>query len=230
MAAPKLFRRLALILLPPLYKAVTGLLFATCRVQEEGRPHLDALRQSGQPFLASVWHYSLFCLIQRMVGQEWVIMVSGSKDGDYVDRLLHSMGFATVRGSSHQGGVGALKGLLTHVRRQGKNAAIVADGSQGPPRRVQAGVLYVAARSGAPILPVVWAADRYWSFKSWDRTVFPKPFARVAFHYGAPYWVAAESSKEELELHRQRLEAQLNFLYRRAWGEFNSPGHGDGAA
>ncbi len=230
MAAKDIIRRLALALLPPLYKAATGLLFATCQVREEGRPHYELLRHSGRPFLAAIWHYSLLYIIHRMPGHEWVAMVSGSKDGDYIAKLLQSMGFTTVRGSRHRGGVGALKGMLAQVREGGKNAAIVADGSQGPPRRLQAGVLLLSARSGAPILPVAWAADRFWVFKSWDRTVLPKPFARLAFHYGAPYSVPAENSTEELEEHRQRLEERLNALYRQAWGEFKLVGHGDGAA
>lgn len=229
MAAQELLRRLALALLPPLYKAVSGLLFATCRVREEGRPHYEALRHSGKPFLAAIWHYSLIYIIYRMAGHEWVAMVSGSKDGEYIARLLHSMGFSTVRGSRHRGGVGALKGMLACVRDEGKNAAIVADGSQGPPRRVQAGVLLLAARSGAPILPVAWAADRTWSFRSWDKMLLPQPFARLHLCYGAPYLVPAGSGSEEMENHRQRLEEQLNALYHQAWGAFGRSGHGDGA-
>ncbi len=64
-----------------------------------------------------------------------------------------------MRGSRNRSGVRALKGLID-LMRQGYNAAIVADGSQGPPRVMQAGALLLAGKIGQAIAhPSVTVVD-----------------------------------------------------------------------
>jgi len=221
----KFLQRLAFWFVPLLYGLLSRLLFATCRVHVAGRRHRDQC-EAGGPFVVVFWHYSVFSAMElhRAPGKGWAAMVSASEDAEYVARFLERKGFVTVRGSRNRSGVRALKGLVALVR-QGFNAVIVADGSQGPARRMQPGALLLAGRSGAPILPMVVAADRYWSFRSWDRTVLPKPFARVMLAYGEPLLVPEKLSADDLERYRQVMEERLNALYAEAWREFGIQGH-----
>jgi lysophospholipid acyltransferase (LPLAT)-like uncharacterized protein len=214
-----LSNRLALVLVPALYGLASRLLFASCRIEHHGRANLDRCEGQGA-FVAAFWHYSVFNVLhlQRIHEKSWVAMVSGSRDAEYVARVLERHGCVTVRGSRHKGGIGALRKMVAWMR-QGFNAAIVADGSQGPARRVQAGVILLAAKAGAPILPLVVTSDRYWVFGSWDRSMVPKPFARLAVWYGEPLFVPAELSSGKLEDCRQELERRLNSLYEEAWEE-----------
>ena len=122
-------------------------------------------------------------------------MVSASRDGEYLARLAEKFGFATVRGSKNNKSVEGLKAMLRAVRK-GSNAAIVADGSQGPPKIVQAGSILLAARTGVPIIPMVYAASSYFTINSWDRTIIPKPFSRIDFYYGEPLFVPANCSRK----------------------------------
>lgn len=101
--------------------------------------------------------------------------------------------------------------------REGRNAALVADGSQGPARVVQAGSIVLSSRTGAPILPMLWSCNRYKRFGSWDGTVLPYPFSRIEFFYGEPLTVPPEIRSEEVERYRLILEKRLNDLYDRAW-------------
>lgn len=156
--------------------------------------------------------------------QPGVTMVSASKDGEYIARVAHLLNFETVRGSSNRFGVRALKGMVDQVRL-GKNAGIVADGSQGPPLKAQPGAILVAAKSGAPILPIVWAAKRYKAFNSWDRTIIPMPFSPMILEYGKLIWIEPEQTAETVEQHRQQLETTMNEMYRRLWQEFDREGH-----
>ncbi len=151
-------------------------------------------------------------------------MVSASRDGEYIARLAEEFGFDTVRGSRNNKGVEGLKAMLRAVRN-GSNAAIVADGSQGPPRIVQAGSILLASRTGAPILPMVYAASSYFTIHSWDRTIVPKPFSRIDYYYGEPLFVPAKLQPEELEEYRLSLEKRLNTLYDHAWGKYAKAGH-----
>jgi lysophospholipid acyltransferase (LPLAT)-like uncharacterized protein len=209
--------RLAVVIIPALYGLVSRLLFASCRFRYHGLAHLRHCESHG-PFIAAFWHYSVFNVLhlQRVHPQSWVAMVSGSRDAEFVAKVLARHNCETVRGSRHKGGIAALKQMIEKMR-QGFNAAIVADGSQGPARKVQAGVILLAGKTGAPILPLVVAADRYWTFRSWDRSMLPKPFARLAIWYGEPMTVPTELTTAALEENRLQLEDRLNALYARAW-------------
>lgn len=219
-----LWYQLALRLGPLLFKAIAHLLFATNRVEQNSMTNLTQFEAQGQPFIVAFWHYSIFYILKLKSGRECVAMVSASQDGEYMARILRVMGLEVVRGSRSKGGLGALKEMVVWLAR-GTNAAIVADGSQGPPRQVQAGVILLSSRSGAPIIPVVWSANRYFAFRSWDRMILPKPFARISMWYGEPMIVPAEIKAKDIEQYRLELEKRLNTLYDLAWARFGRTGH-----
>ncbi len=220
MVVKAFLKRASLALVPHLYMGITGLLFPTYREEVAGGEHYQRLRASGQPYIICFWHYSLLYVMRRITGGGWVAMVSASDDAEYVSRTLNCMGHDTVRGSRNSGGLGALKELITRVRREGKKAAIVADGSQGPPLQLQPGVILLASRCGIPILPLTWGADRCWTFRSWDRTALAKPFARLSLCFGEPFAVPEGLKAEELEPYRLELEQRMLALYHQSWGPF----------
>ncbi|MBU0486055.1 MAG: lysophospholipid acyltransferase family protein [Proteobacteria bacterium] len=221
----RFIHKLILLLVGPVYGLISRLLFSTCRVGYVDRKYLVDLEKSGQPFIASFWHYGVFYIVHQSRGKKWVSMISSSKDGDYLTRVLEGLGYEVVRGSRHRGGIGALKGMVEAVSERGLNAATAADGSQGPARVAQAGVILLASKTGAPILPVGWAADRYLSFRSWDRTALPKPFARIEMRYGAPITVPAGIKAKDIEPYRLQLDERLNEIYKKSWGSFGVSEH-----
>lgn len=220
----RLIYKLTLLLAPLAYRIITRLLFATCRVHVQGQEIREGFQKQGIPFIAAFWHYSIIYTVYRSKGLSWVCMVSPSKDGEYISRILEGLGYRTVRGSKGGGGVGALKGMLKAVR-EGFNAAIVADGSQGPARKVQSGAILLASRTGAPIVPVMWSADKYITFRSWDRTVLPKQFSRIEFVYGEPIYIPKKIDSDELEKYRVEVEKKLNEYYEKMWGLFEKKEH-----
>ena len=218
--------RLLLVVAPWLYAWLSRMLFATCRVRVHGAENLDRCKAQIKPFVGVFWHYSVFTAVEliRGRGRGWAAMVSASDDAEFVARILARQGVETVRGSRNRGGLSALKGLIGLLRK-GYNAAIVADGSRGPARIMQAGAILLAGKSAAPILPMAVAADRYWVFRSWDCTMLPKPFARLDFWYGEPMTVPEKAGAEEIERCRLEMEHRLNGLYGRAWGALGKVGH-----
>ncbi len=219
-----LLYRFSLWAVPLFFRLLSFVLFATCRVQHQGRVHFDGLAKAKKPFIVSFWHYGVIYIVYQARGIPYVAMVSASRDGEYVSRILQSKGFATVRGSRNKGAIGAMKGLLREMKH-GKTAVLVADGSQGPARKAQSGSILLAARTGASILPVGWAADRYKTFRSWDRTALPLPFARVIVRYGEPVHVPQGISGDEVEKYRLQLEQALDEIYEKTWAEFGKEGH-----
>jgi len=200
------------------------LLFATCRVTSHDERYLSAAMASGKPVIGAFWHYSILPAICRLQGYSCVAMVSSSRDGEYTARLLKLFGCEAVRGSRHRGGVAALKELIRHALA-GKHCAIIADGSQGPALRAQPGSILLAARSGGQVLPVVCAANRYWTINSWDKTLIPKPFSRVEAYFGKTFTVPANADSATVEEYRALLEARLLELYQAAWRQQGKEKH-----
>jgi hypothetical protein len=205
---------------------VAGLIriwFATCKLTVYGDGPLReyVLHDTG---IAAFWHYSFLYFFYYFRKFPAAVMVSASKDGEYIAQLAQQLGHVPVRGSSNRGGVKALREMIDLLQK-GRNSAIVADGSQGPARRLQAGCILMASKSGKPIFPMAWAADRAIVFKSWDRTVVPLPFATIVLHQGEPFFVPPALSSTQVEEYRLELEQRLNCLYDMAWQEIGRPAH-----
>ncbi len=208
--------QVSLRVVPSLVVWLTSSLFMTCRLKTHGQKYRDQLDARNVPIVATFWHYTLFYTFYYLRKDHAVVMVSASKDGEYISRVAKKLGFATVRGSRKKGGMQAIKSLIRSMR-DGSNAGIVADGSQGPPRVVQAGSIVLASRAGVPILPMLWSCDRYKRFGSWDGTALPMPFSKIDFFYGEPIDVPLKIKGDEIEKYRVILEKRLNDLYSKAW-------------
>ena len=218
----------SLAVAPPVAATVLRAWFATCRLRVHGRERMEeAVREHGAA-IAAFWHYSFLYLFYHLRAYSAAVMVSSSRDGEYIARLARQFNHLPVRGSSNQRGFRALREMVELMHR-GSSAGIVADGSQGPARRAQSGAILMASKSGRPILPMAWATDRAIAFNSWDRTLLPKPFATIALHHGEPMLVPARLTHAEVEVHRQELEQRLNTLYDEVWGELGLPAHDLGA-
>lgn len=208
--------RVSLRVVPFIFVWLTCIWFFTCRIQTHGQIYRDQIDARQAPAVASFWHYTILFIFYFMRKDDAVAMVSGSKDGEYISRVANKMGHATVRGSRKKGGLQAIKSLIRYMRK-GQNAAIVADGSQGPARVVQAGSIVLASRTGAPVLPMLWSCNRYKRFDSWDGTALPLPFSKIDFFYGEPLFVPQKIQSDEIEKYRMILENRLNDLYTKAW-------------
>lgn len=215
---------LLLRIVPTTMAWLMRLWFRSCRVTTHNQEYCLEAGDKDTAGIGTFWHYSIIYVLYHMRKYSGTAMVSASRDGEYIARLAEKFGFATVRGSKNNKGVEGLKAMLRAMRK-GSNAAIVADGSQGPPRIVQAGSIFLASRTGAPIVPMAYAASGYFIINSWDRTIIPKPFSHIDFYYGEPLLVPAKLTPEETEEYRLRLEQRLNALYVKAWGKYGKVVH-----
>ena len=208
--------KVSLKVIPFVFVWLTRIWFSTCRLTVHGQEHMDQIKTGGTPAIASFWHYGVLYILYFFRKESGVAMVSASRDGEYISRIVERLGNETVRGSRKKGGMQAIIKLIRAVRA-GKNAILVADGSQGPARIAQAGSLMLAAKTGVPVLPMAWSCNRYKRFGSWDGTAVPLPFSRIDFFYGEPLLVPAEIKDDQLEEYRLELEKRLNVLYTKAW-------------
>jgi lysophospholipid acyltransferase (LPLAT)-like uncharacterized protein len=83
--------------------------------------------------------------------------------------------------------------------------------------------VYLASRTGFPIVPVTSAARRSWVLRSWDRFRIPQPFARVVVAYGDPIAVPPRLDDDDVEMWRLRIEAGMRALTAEADREAGVP-------
>lgn len=176
------------------------------------------LLTSGNPILYATWHFDFPAIaalfgsyLERDSSIRGTVLVSTSKDGELVARVLQIYGFDIIRGSSHRKGVEALTRMIKMVKK-GYFTGLMADGSKGPPRKAQKGILLVAKYSGFPIMPVITTGKPRVVFPSWDRTHLCLPFGKIVTAFGNPIYVDSKASRDEIEKARVELERQLNIL------------------
>ena len=187
------------IIIPYLLKWILSALFFTCRVRVHNSAEFDQMLESGQPFVLCLWHdcSTVAGLVMRKTPV--TVMVSDSRDGEYVARFSKLMGINTIRGSTSKGAAKAVKAGLKLLRNK-KPLAITPDGPRGPRYEMQTGALKFAAAIGAPIIPMHIKATREWELNSWDRQCFPKPFSTIHVRYSKSIAIdkdALESNVDE---------------------------------
>ena len=187
----------------------------TLRWRVEGLEHLDAIHASGRQPVMAFWHGRILPATFYFRRRGIVVITSENFDGEWIARIIERFGYGTARGSTSRGG---LKAILQLVRdmEQGRPAGFTLDGPRGPARVAQPGALWLARKSGNPVLPFHLEASRAWTLGSWDRTQIPRPFCTVALVVGAPIEVPAEATDSDIERHRAELEATLLALEERA--------------
>jgi len=196
-------------LVPPVAAVAVRALGATLRLTEEGVESMQALWTTRRPLIYAVWHGRILMipwLNQRLGRTRGVraarVLASRSRDGELVARWVRHFGLSVVRGSSSRGGAEALRALATAVRA-GQDVAVVPDGPRGPRERLQAGLVVLAAVTGAPVVPLGFAARPARRLASWDRFLVPLPFARAAVVFGkaatVPRGADRETARADLE-------------------------------
>jgi lysophospholipid acyltransferase (LPLAT)-like uncharacterized protein len=168
-------------------------------------PNLDP-RQPGMTsrYIYAFWHENMLVPLYQYAQPNIRVLISQHADGELIAELAHHLGFGLVRGSSTRGGIEAVRQMLRLA--QDAHLAVTPDGPRGPRRQVQMGLLYLAARTGLPIVPFGIGHRRAWRMKSWDRFAVPRLFSFTTCVTPEPIHVPADADKVTLELYRQRVE------------------------
>ncbi|HEY4283256.1 MAG TPA: lysophospholipid acyltransferase family protein [Chthoniobacterales bacterium] len=183
---------------------------STLRFVVEDKPGYFAKRFDG-PVILLLWHNriaSMPAFFERRHNLRAFVLTSASPEGSLLAEFLGHFGLGAVRGSTSRRGSIAIREIARRIA-EGKDIIITPDGPRGPRYRLQPGALYLAQRTGRPIVPVHVESSRYVRFKSWDGFALPLPFATVTVTYGEPCWINASSTDDELETERRRLEVRM---------------------
>jgi len=129
--------------------------------------------------------------------------------------IVGLLGLKNVACSSSRGGKEATLTLIERLKL-GDSVALTPDGPKGPISKSKPGILKLAATTGAPIYPLSYSADRFWQFRSWDKMILPKPFARVEVVVGRKMIVTEQLSDGNIERLLNEVDERLNEAEREA--------------
>jgi lysophospholipid acyltransferase (LPLAT)-like uncharacterized protein len=177
----------------------------SCRWTILGEDGYRAIRRAGRPVIFLMWHGKIFAAPYFFRRRNCMPLVSPSRDGEYIARLMDGWGYKIIRGSgSHPMKTAWLE--MTRELSSGGELMIVPDGPKGPDRKFKVGAVKLAAETGAALVPWSVTARPKKVFRSWDRFEMFYPFAGVAAVYGTPVEVAGDLTAEGFEAERRRLE------------------------
>lgn len=205
--APKLIHLLAHTLIPTYRVSLTA----------GSEERVVGLLAGNTPVLPCYWHQQTVMCVDFLVGLQkrglnLAFLVSPSEDGNIGAGIFESLGVRYIRGSSSATGAQSLREIYLAVTRENLSVATTPDGPLGPPFQFKQGWVNLARLTGAPMLPVACAADRYWTLRTWDRLQVPAPFARVVVSVGEAVHADKQLDELGMEVLQHRMEDELNRL------------------
>ncbi|BCM90007.1 hypothetical protein IAD21_01858 [Abditibacteriota bacterium] len=186
--------------IPRLLRLLHSSLMSSLRISTSGfyniQPYLEGPKGGA---LCVLWHDHTLVPLHLFRERGIATMMSRSRAGQMQAAFWRLHGWSTIWGSTKKKeGIAALRETLRCIDNGGV-VGFTPDGPKGPRREVHGGVVYLASKSGAPVVPVATAASDFWQLTTWDRYLIPKPFARVHMHMGEPISIPDKLSREETE-------------------------------
>lgn len=162
----------------------------------------DYIFRQRRNVIFAFWHNRLLLMTYYLAtrylwrGHNVVVFSSYSKDGEIMTQMETKLGANVVRGSSSKK---SRQGLLALYRTAagGSSPVITPDGPRGPKYEVKAGLVFLAQKTGFPIIPITYKVDRALVLNSWDNFIVPLPLSNARIIYGQPIFIPEKLTKEE---------------------------------
>jgi lysophospholipid acyltransferase (LPLAT)-like uncharacterized protein len=203
-------------ILPYLGLIAVKILHSTYRIKIINGSIENEILKSGKLPVYISWHQRFFPGIMFLSGRKPIaIIVSLSKDGDLISKIIGLLGWYPIRGSSSRGGAKALK-KVNEIAGAGYSLGHIVDGPRGPAGEVKPGLFLIARESGMPILPTIISAEKKWIFNSWDKFIIPKPFSKIIIKFDNAIFIHKNADKKIFESNIIDLQNKLFKLYNEA--------------
>ena len=170
------------------------------------------LRRTRHPVIFAIYHGEIFPLCRLHKDEGVTVVVSRSRDGELIAAILQKLGYSLARGSSSREGLRALLNAARQMKKQGRDVVFTVDGPRGPRHVAKPGIIYLASRSRAHIVPVRAGMNTRLVFNSWDRFSLPWLWSRCRVVYGRPYKVPANLKSRDLDMWTADLDKKLKSL------------------
>ena len=189
-------------LLGVLGRLIIQFIFLLNKIDIKGEKYLIDIIKSQQPSMMCVWH-------GRLLFPSWYIrfhttlhiISSRHPDSEILAHILKYWKYSLIKGSTNKGGISVIK-KMKNIFNQSGMIAVTNDGPKGPPKIAKSGSISLALKNNVTIFSVTGSATRYWTMKSWDGFILPKPFGRIQIVVSPPFKIKKNiiSSKEEVKI------------------------------
>ncbi len=150
-------------------------LHATISWQEVGFDGDNQLWVEGEPKIVAFWHNRQLMMAWPYINHKakrskrnMYVLISEHSDGRIIAAIMKCLGIDSIAGSSTHGGSSALKKMAKCIK-ESHHVSFTPDGPKGPLYKAKAGVLSLAILTGAPVVPMAFATDKFWEIHSWDK-------------------------------------------------------------
>lgn len=136
-------------------------------------------------------------------------LVSRSKDGDVLCKVLEKWNYKVVRGSSSKGSKEAVE-ELSKCANENHSIVITPDGPRGPALELKNGPFIISNLSHIPIIPVkIKYHSKKVFHKSWDSFELPYPFTKCEINFRNEFAYETYLDDENLRRLKMKIAEQM---------------------
>lgn len=172
---------------------------------------VETLDDDRKNYVLAFWHGTMLLPWYLNRKKKFAALISKSKDGDLLAKILKSWKYEVVRGSSTAGGNVAL-GIMVDYAKNNSSVAITPDGPRGPVHKMKAGAVITAKKSGIPLVLCGIGIKKKKNLKSWDGFEVPMPFTKVNVIFSDPFYFDKNLGFDETSKIILNCETKLNEL------------------
>ena len=200
----KLFRAIALIVVPFLASLLIRLLYLT----NKKKYHI-AESIGDEPVIFACWHGKLLMLPYLYSHYRKTphakVLISSHFDGMLISKTIKYFGLGTIAGSTNRNAARVLiQGIKT--LKDGYDIGITPDGPKGPRHEVADGIIVMAQKTKTKIVLVDIEPTKFWQLNSWDKFVVPKPFGTLNYYAAEPMDISSLDLEEARILIKEGLQ------------------------
>jgi len=196
-----------------------NILFKTLRISFINKRVIDELERDGNNYVLAFWHGTMLLPWYLHRKKNFAALISKSKDGDLLGKILKRWNYNVIRGSSSVGGDVALS-IMVDYAKNNNSIAITPDGPRGPAFKLKAGAIITSKKSGLPLVLLGIGFKNKKLLKSWDSFQVPFFFTKATAVFSDPIYVDNKLSYDDTSKIIENCESQLRKLQEAA-GKFN---------
>jgi len=194
---------------------IASILCKSIRIRKINDDYIKRLQQQNKNYILAFWHGTMLLPWYLHGNPSFVALISKSKDGDLLAKLLENWNYKVIRGSSSTDGDVALKFMIDYAKNN-YSIAITPDGPRGPAHKLKAGAIVSAKKSKVPLVLAGVGYNKKKILKSWDNFEVPHFFTEAKVIYSEPIDIDENMTYDDTSKMIRECEMKLNELQMRA--------------
>jgi lysophospholipid acyltransferase (LPLAT)-like uncharacterized protein len=197
---------------------LTNIITALCKSLKVIKINDEAIKKldnENKNYILAFWHGTMLLPWYLHGNPKCAALISKSKDGDLLAKILKHWNYNVVRGSSSTGGDIALA-IMIDFAKNDYSVTITPDGPRGPVHKFKAGAVVTAKKSDVPLILAGVGLQKKKALSNWDKFEVPHFFSKAKIIYSEPIFIEANLSYEETSNIIIDCENKLNELQREA--------------